>query len=239
MSLSIYAKDPQESYDLLAKSKKNDRFFAAMISLVGIFSIIFAVLPILIWNIKFAPFLKSNIEEAPVPQGFVLGQNAQNVSVQVVKDADGFSYFSTDYKPSGNRPKNFYISIPKLKIDKATVNVDTLVFFDNLSHFPGSALPGEVGNVFITGHSVLPQFTDTKNYRTIFSKLPDLEIGDIVDVNLNGQNYQYVVQYKKVVDPNDLSVLAPISKNAKNLTLMTCVPPGTSLQRMVVITSLI
>lgn len=238
MSLSIYTKEPQESYDLLERAKRNDRLFASLISLVGIFSIIFAVLPILIWNIKFAPFLKSSTGEAPVPQGLVLGQNMAN-NIQVVKDADGFSYFATNYKPSGNRPKNFYISIPKLKIDNATVSVDTLVFYDNLSHFPGSALPGEVGNVFITGHSVLPQFTDTKNYRTIFSKLPDMEIGDVIDVNLNGQYYQYVVQYKKIVDPKDLSVLAPISKNAKNLTLMTCVPPGTSLQRMVVITSII
>lgn len=238
MSLSIYTKEPQASYDLLERAKRNDRLFASILSLVGVFAIIFAVLPILIWNVKFAPFLKSNVNNAPVPQSFVLGQNVVN-DVQVLKDADGFSYFATNYKPSGMRPKSFYISIPKLKIDKAIVSVDTLVFYDNLSHFPGSALPGEVGNVFITGHSVLPEFTDTKNYRTIFSKLPDLEVGDVIDVNLNGQYYQYVVQYKKVVDPNDLSVLAPISNNAKNLTLMTCVPPGTSLQRMVVITSLI
>ena len=238
MSLSIYAKEPQESYDLLARVKRNDRFFAFLISLVGVFAIIFAILPILIWNIKFAPFLSSNIEKAPIPPGFVLGQNVAS-NVQVVKDAYGFSYFKTDYKPSGNRPKEFNISIPKLRIDRAITKVDSLNFYDNLSHFPGSALPGEVGNVFVTGHSVLPQFTDTSNYKTIFSKLPDLEIGDVIDVNLNGQNYQYVVQYKKIVDPKDLSVLAPISKNAKNLTLMTCVPPGTSLKRMVVITSLI
>jgi LPXTG-site transpeptidase (sortase) family protein len=238
VSLSIYTKEPKESYDLLNRAKRNDRIFSSIISLVGVFSILFAVLPILIWNLKFAPLFKNNIGEAPVPQGLVLGQNAIE-DIQVVRDADGFSFFKTDYKPSGNRPKNFYISIPKLKIENATVDVDTLVFYDNLSHFPGSALPGEVGNVFITGHSVLPQFTDTKNYNTIFSKLPELEIGDVIDVNLNGKYYQYVVQYKKIVDPKDLSVLSPISKSAKNLTLMTCVPPGTSLQRMVVITSLI
>ncbi len=238
MSLSFYAKEPQESYDLLSKAKKNDRVFGTFLSLIGVLSIIFTVLPILIWNIKFGPLSESNIGQAPVPQGFVLGQNAAN-DIQVLKDADGFSYFATGYKPSGNRPTNFNISIPKLRIKSATVSVDTLAFYNSLSHFPGSALPGEVGNVFITGHSVLPQFTDTSNYRTIFSKLPDLEIGDTIDVDLDGKNYQYIVQYKKIVDPKDLSVLAPISKNAKNLTLMTCVPPGTSLKRMVIISSLI
>ena len=103
----------------------------------------------------------------------------------------------------------------------------------------GTALPGDVGNSFITGHSVLPQFADPENYRAIFTKLSDLEIGDDVQVTMAGQNFHYTVGYSKIVDPRDLSVLAPISANGRNLTLMTCVPPGTSSKRLVVITSLI
>ena len=129
--------------------------------------------------------------------------------------------------------------IPKLKIKDARAKVDSLDFYNNLSHFPGSALPGEIGNSFITGHSVLPQFNDPKNYKAIFTKLSDLEVGDDVIVQMSGQTFHYVVQYAKVVDPRDTSVLAPISQSGRNLTLMSCVPPGTSTKRLVVITSLI
>ena len=238
MSLDIYEKDPPVTYQ--SKEKHRDRYFGIAISLVGFLSLIFAAWPFFIWNFDVLPTLAAKIDKAPIPQGAVLSQKTIGASdIQVAKDADGFTYFTTSYKPKGNRPKEFYISIPKLKIDRALTKVDTLSFSGNLSHFPGSALPGEVGNVFITGHSALPQFTDTSNYRTIFSHLPDLEVGDIVDVDFENQSFQYIVQYKKIVDPHDLSVLGQITGSAKNLTLMTCVPPGTSLKRMVVITSLL
>ena len=113
-------------------------------------------------------------------------------------------------------------------------------FDQNLAHFPGTAIPGEVGNAFITGHSVLPQFADPKNYRAIFTKLSDLEVGDDVYVEMpDNSTLHFSVQYSKVVDPRDLSVLLPISATGRNLTLMTCVPPGTNIKRLVVITSLI
>jgi len=240
VTLAIYIKDDQNLEEIVNRTKKRDRIFSAAISTVGLISIAFAAWPIIAWQIFTVPFISSAIKNIPIPKGQVLSaQSTIFQNVQVAKDSDGFTYFTTNYKPNGYRPKEFTVSIPKLKISSAKTVVDNLDFYNNLSHFPGSALPGEVGNVFITGHSVLPQFTDTSNYQTIFSKLSDLEIGDVINVDSEGKNYQYIVQYKKIVDPHDLSVLGTISKNAKNLTLMTCVPPGTSLKRMVVITSLI
>lgn len=238
MSLEIYSKESPEDFDF-DKEKRKDRTFGLLISTVGALSIFFAAGPILIWTFTTFPSMSTQVEKVPIPQGQVLSINDQSIDVQIKEDNDGFSYFTTSYIPQGKRPEKFYVSIPKLEIEKAVAKVDSLNFAENLSHFPGTTLPGEVGNVFITGHSVLPQFADPKNYGAIFSKLPDLEVGDIVDVEFESNNYRYVVQYKKIVDPKDLSVLKPISKGAKNLTLMTCVPPGTSLKRMVVITSLI
>ncbi len=240
MSLSIYLKDPPPDYEGAARSKRKDKLFGAVISAIGLASLAFAVWPLFIWVFATAPQLSGRISIAPIPKGKVLSvQSLVNQNIQIVKDNEGFSYFTTDFKPKGNRPKDFYLTIPKLKIEKAHVLVDSTKLDENLSHFPGTALPGEVGNAFITGHSVLPQFADPKNYRAIFSKLPELEVGDTVKVESDGKKFEYVVQYKKIIDPKDLSVLAPISAGGKNLTLMTCVPPGTSLQRMVVITSLI
>lgn len=238
MALTIYLKeDTVKTYRL---KKRKDRAFFALIATLGLVAVSFSVWPLLVWQVKTLPALMAKVQEVPIPQGLVLSEKSiLSANVQVIQNPDGFSYFSTDYKPAGPRPVRFQITIPKLKIKDAIVKVDSLDFYTSLAHFPGSALPSEVGNSFITGHSVLPQFADPKNYRAIFTKLSDLEVGDDVYVEMAGKTFHYSVQFRKVVDPRDLSVLTPISQNGRNLTLMTCVPPGTSTKRLVVITSLI
>lgn len=238
MPLKIYLKENTAVKH--AKSRKKDRNFGLVLLAIGVLSIAFATWPYLSWQIITLPRLTSKIEEIPIPQGQVLsGTSIPTSDVQIVSEPDGFSYFTTDFKPKGARPAYFSLSIPKLKIDNAKVKVDSTDFYQNLALFPGTAIPGDVGNAFITGHSVLPQFNDPKNYRTIFTKLPDLEVGDDVYVQLDDKTLHYTVLYSKIVEPKDLSVLSPISPNGKNLTLMTCVPPGSSTKRLVVIASLI
>jgi len=243
VSLAVYIKAPPIYRKLpkIAKDhSKRDRFFYGLISAVGAFSIGFAIWPYFAWQLTTASKLTQKIEKFPIPQAQVLSASTILANeVQVAKDPDGFSYFTTTYKPEGTRPTEFFITVPKLEIKDARVLIDSLRFDKSLAHFPGSALPGEVGNSFITGHSVLPQFADPKNYWAIFTKLSDLEIGDNVYVEISGQKLSFVVQYAKIVDSRDLSVLLPISATGRNLTLMTCVPPGTNLKRLVVITGLL
>lgn len=237
MTLAYYKKDPPKD---LHKKKNKDRYFALASLALGLLSIGFAVWPLVSWQYKIATKYSTQVKEAPIPTGQVLSEQLiMDNYVQVQEASDGFSYFTTDFRPIGPRPKTFQLSIPKLKIVKAKVKIDSLDFLKNLSHFPGSAIPGEIGNSFITGHSVLPQFNDPKDYRAIFTKLEELEIGDEIFAYAGGKTYKYIVQYSKVVDPKDVSVLVPISKTGRNLTLMTCVPPGTSAKRLVVITTLI
>lgn len=243
MTLAIYVKAPPKK----PKNYKTERYFYIGATAVGLGAIIFSLLPFIAWQISTLPKLTSKPENIPVPKTEVLSATtvlAQNV--QVVKDPDGFSYFTTTYNPKSStpsanieRPEEFTLSIPKIEIQKARVVVDTTKFDTNLSHFPGTAIPGEVGNSFITGHSVLPEFADTKNYRAIFTKLSDLEIGDDIAAIVDGKTYHYIVQYSKVVDPKDTSVLLPLSPTGRNLTLMSCVPPGTNLKRIVIIANLI
>jgi LPXTG-site transpeptidase (sortase) family protein len=248
MPLAVYVKAPPKTKSTRPiVGKKTERFFFAALSLIGLFSIFFATWPILVWQLKTLPKLTQGVNLLPIPQNKVLSSKITlEESVQVVQDPDGFSYFTTDYKPpastqggQGPRPQEFFLTIPKLDIENAKAKVDSTRFDTNLSHFPGTALPGEIGNSFITGHSVLPQFADPQNYRAIFTKLADLEIGDDVYVQIAGQRLHFVVQYAKIISPHDTSVLLPISQSGRNLTLMTCVPPGTNTKRLVVITSLI
>ncbi len=244
MALIVYVKEnPNPSY--LTKNKKRDRVFFSLVSLLGLSAIFFTAWPLLTWQLTTLPKLTAKVSKVPIPQTQVLSaKQTLEQNVQVVKDADGFSYFiPTTFSKEGQkpniRPKEFYLSIPKLKIQKAKVKVDNLNFYNSLSHFPQSALPGEVGNSFVTGHSILPQFYDPQNYLTIFSKLSELEIGDDIIVEIESQRISFTVQYSKIVDPHDTSPLLPISASGRNLTLMTCVPPGANTKRLIVVTALL
>jgi len=136
-------------------------------------------------------------------------------------------------------PEYFYITIPKLNITNALVKSE----FDGpspdefLGHYKGSALPGEPGNAFIYGHSVLPWFFNPKNYKTIFSTLGNLEAGDKFSINYNGKEMIYEVKEKETLSPNDvnpLEIWRPKYLNESTVTLMTCWPAGTKTKRLLV-----
>ncbi len=173
------------------------------------------------------------------------------VSSSVLGIASGFRDFefeelsasSNTLGASTTVPEFFYLSVPKLGIDKALVeaNAKSLNPDVALGHYRGSSLPGEVGNVFIYGHSVLPWFFNPKNYKTIFSTLDKLDIGDTVYIWYNNKRLSYQISAKKIVYPeevNPLANVAPEFLNDSTVTLMTCVPPGTKLKRLLVIGTL-
>ena len=106
-----------------------------------------------------------------------------------------------------------------------------------IGHYAGTALPGEVGNVFLYGHSVMPFFFNEANYKTIFSNLHKLENDDIIELDFDGKTYKYKVFEKMVLTPEEvkpLETLTPAYLNEKTISLMTCTPPGTSLKRLIV-----
>lgn len=136
-------------------------------------------------------------------------------------------------------PKYFYLTIPKLKIDNALVETNSKSLSPDtaLGHYPGSALPGSVGDTFIFGHSVLPWFYNPKNYKTIFSTIESLEAGDKFYINYDDKILTYKVESKEVVSPANVNPLAefkPKFLNYSTVTLMTCYPSGTKAKRILV-----
>lgn len=121
---------------------------------------------------------------------------------------------------------SFYtISVPKLKIDNATVAIGGEDLSKHLVQYPGTALPGKRGNAVIFGHSILPIFYNPKNYISIFSMLPTLKKGDEILINYDGISYTYRVEEMFEVLPTDIQVLDQDTSDSF-LTLVTCVPPG-------------
>ncbi|MFA5158347.1 MAG: sortase [Patescibacteria group bacterium] len=92
--------------------------------------------------------------------------------------------------------------------------------------------PGEIGNVFITGHSSNYPWVKSQ-YNSIFALLSNVVVGDLVQIRYLRTNYIYRVNNIFVVDPSDTSVLKSDS-TVSILTLMTCTPVGTNLNRLIV-----
>ena len=127
---------------------------------------------------------------------------------------------------------NYTLSIPQLKIENARVIIGSEDLSRSLIHFAGS-MPGTVGNPVIFGHSTLLLFYNPSDYKAIFSKLPDLSLGDEISVDYDNVRYNYKVYKMYITSPKDLKVLDQ-NVNEEILTLVTCVPPGTYFKRFIV-----
>ncbi|EKD56307.1 MAG: sortase family protein [uncultured bacterium] len=135
--------------------------------------------------------------------------------------------------------ENNYLIIPKIPVKAPIIwNVapdqDLMLkrLQDGLVHYNGTALPdGESGNIFVSGHSSY-YWWDKGNYKTIFANLDKLNNGDEIALAYNDKVYVYKVIDKVVVKPEQVEVLDQTDKPI--LSLMTCVPLGTNLKRLIV-----
>jgi len=103
--------------------------------------------------------------------------------------------------------------------------------------YPGTALPGEYGNTFITGHSSY-YFWDDGQYKEVFALLSEVNIGEEIIIYYNQQKFIYQITEKKEISPSEVNVLSQPT-DQKQITLMTCTPVGTNLKRLIVVGNLI
>lgn len=80
-----------------------------------------------------------------------------------------------------------------------------------VGHIPGTALPGQGGNVALAGHR-----------DTFFRPLREIRPDDIITLRTMNGEYRYRVLDTKVVAPEDVQVLDPNGRDT--LTLVTCFP---------------
>lgn len=132
--------------------------------------------------------------------------------------------------------------IPKINVDVPAIygvgndyNSQMAAMEKGVAHFaiPGAqSRPGEVGNTVLSGHSSNDLF-DGGDYKFIFAQLEKLTVGDTIYANYEGKRYTYVVTKTEVVKPTEVSKLVyPTTKPV--LTLITCTPLGTALNRLLV-----
>ncbi len=160
--------------------------------------------------------------------------NQENVSLDI------------DITPYENRiviPK-IWKNIPLLDVKQQTVSGPSEledIFMKDLEkwviRYPGSAKPGDIGNTFIFGHSSNFPWA-AWDYNDVFALLNELNPWDKIIVYYKQKKYIYEVGEKTVIKPGDISILKKENDNS-GLSLMTCWPVGTTLDRLIVSASLV
>ena len=122
------------------------------------------------------------------------------------------------------------VSIPKIGLDVIVVEgTNHRALRLGPGHLQETPAPGEAGNSVISAHR-----------DTFFRHIYELTKGDEIQVRRSGHTYAFQVTGKKIVKPDDLSVV----KNTPDarLTLITCYPIyyiGPAPERLVVFSKLI
>jgi sortase A len=117
------------------------------------------------------------------------------------------------------------IEIPRLHVStivRAGSDARTLKLA--VGHIPGTALPGEDGNVGLAGHR-----------DTFFRRLRDIRADDEIRLVTPEGVFVYHVERTRIVNPEDVWVLDPTGH--PSLTLVTCYPftyIGSAPQRFIV-----
>jgi sortase A len=121
------------------------------------------------------------------------------------------------------------ISIPRISLEAIVVEgASSQQLTEGPGHLTETAFPGDTGNAVITGHR-----------DTFFRRIFELEQGDEISVERDGRRFRYQVTGKKIVEPDDVSVLNPT--NDAQLTLITCYPMhyiGPAPKRLVIFSKL-
>ena len=230
----VYYKHPEpKSWKLSRKTKK---IIAGSLFTVGLFIFASAAVPIiefqLEYSIKFGQVINPLSAKFYNQPGNVLGEMTTDYTqLNNWFVADGSN--PTKSTLSDNGQGSYTISIPALKIKDATVDIGSEDLKKSLIQYPQTALPGQLGNTVIFGHSVLPQFFNPKSYLTIFATLYKLQPGDEIYINFDNIRYKYLIEEMFEVQPTDLSILEQ-RFDGKYISIVTCSPPGTTLRRLVV-----
>lgn len=100
--------------------------------------------------------------------------------------------------------------------------------------YPQRGNPEIGGNFILAAHSFVWGYTPFQIInKSFFYNLVDVKKGDLVKVRWQSKDYQYVVEDKFQIKPNDTQILLP--SNDSKLTMYTCTVGGSADGRVVII----
>lgn len=146
-------------------------------------------------------------------QGLFGAKHAQ--TPETPKPGSTMSEAPLTVSPSGPPAKQSVIGrldIPRLQLAvMVREGADEGTLSRAVGHIPGTALPGNVGNVGLAGHR-----------DTFFRALRNIRANDTIELETTAGTYRYAVSSTRIVTPRDVSVLR--ASGGETLTLVTCYP---------------
>lgn len=129
-------------------------------------------------------------------------------------------------RPQVTRETALELSIPKLGIEQSIVQgTDWEALKLGVGQLLNNVNPGDSeGNLVLSGHNDI--------YGEVFRYLDELEVGDEFFVRTQSQIYTYRIVGTDIVDPTDISVLAP--RGGAVATLISCYPYRVNDKRYIV-----
>jgi sortase A len=117
------------------------------------------------------------------------------------------------------------IQIPKIGLVHPIFEGVTLTVIDKgPGHWPGSAVPGQLGNAVFAGHRV--------THSHPFRRINEIVAGDEIIFKMPNGTHTYKMTGFKIVTPKDVHIVNPTPD--ATVTLFACHPPGSARQRYVV-----
>lgn len=101
-----------------------------------------------------------------------------------------------------------------------------------VAHAKSTVYPGQKGNIYLFSHSADAPWNIVR-YNAIFYLLGKLDKGDRIIMFYQGRRYDYIVFDKVIAAPDDVSYLTR-TYDESVLSLQTCDPPGTLVNRLIV-----
>ena len=100
-----------------------------------------------------------------------------------------------------------------------------------IGHYPGTKMPGEVGNFALAAHRT--------TWGKPFNRIADLHVGDAIVVETEGGWYTYRFRTLEYVTPDEVEVLLPVPQamdvppETRYITLTSCSPMFSMAERIV------
>ncbi len=122
------------------------------------------------------------------------------------------------------------IIIPAIEVDAPIgEGTDWEALKYKVGHHPGTANPGERGNMVLAAHNDI--------YGEIFRYLPDVPTGEIVTVYAGEQSFRYRITERRIILPQQTEVMLPTTD--PTVTLISCYPYLIDTHRIVLFGELI
>lgn len=176
-----------------------------------------------------AAVLAASAEPEPAPEPDVDPLSGITVAVPMATAVDGAALPVPEPAPldpyaATPEVRQGTLEIPSIGLSQPFFEGVTLTAINRgPSHWPGTAMPGQLGNVVIAGHRT--------TYTKPFWSLDELVPGDELIFTVGAERFVYQLERLEVVSPDAVRIVDQTPE--RRATLFACHPRGSARQRIV------